>query len=138
MTKHWKEFLILFTCSIILMFILGKPARDYIPIIFGLTGFARFMTLAWCKFYELSEHLVSDQKDLLIKNGIDFKNFKSHSTVDFFTLLTQRKKLINEEPSLKSDLNQLYNLIILTIISFLGFAIIGTLSVLLTWQKTKN
>ena len=129
--NYKSELIILFCMSIIMMFFFNKQIRDYIPILFLLIGFMRFAYLTWKKFYELSDILINNYKDLLNDNGIQFKKFGGMNKVDFFDLITQREKLIEKEQSLKFDITEFITLKNITIISFLCFGILGLISVLM-------
>ena len=135
MEKSKKYKTELFTIAIVcaaLIFILEKPARDYIPVIFSLLGFGRSAFLTWKKHYKLSRKLITYHKSLLTEKGIEFREGLGAKRVDFFSLITKRKKLSLSNKSIGNELEELNSLKNMTLISFLVFGILGIISVALT------
>ncbi|MCP4054684.1 MAG: hypothetical protein GY739_16860 [Mesoflavibacter sp.] len=130
--KYRTELLTLIVASLTLIFLLEKPIRDYIPIIFAIIGFGRFAILTWKKYYELSDNLIVNHKKLLTENGIDFGQRAGINRVNFFDLISERKKLSISEKEIENDLTELNCLKNMTLISFFGFGILGIISVVLT------
>ena len=130
--KYRTELLTLTFASLTLIFLLEKPIRDYIPVIFAIIGFGRFAILTWKKYYELSDNLIVNHKKLLTENGIDFGQRAGINRVNFFDLISERKKLSVSEKKIENDLIELNYLKNMALISFLGFGILGIISVILT------
>jgi len=129
--KYKTELAYSFISSLVLILLLGKSIRNYIPIIFGAVGFVRFAMLSWNKYYFLSERLVEKFKPLLIQYGIHYRQRGKMYSVNIFDLIGERKKMISSEKSLKNDLNEFNILINLTLISFFGIILLGILTVIL-------
>ena len=106
--------------------------RDYIPVIFAIIGFGRFAYLTWKKYHELSDNLILNYKKLLTENGIDFGSNAGINRVNFFDLISERKKLSQSEKKIENKLTELNSLKNLTLISFFGFGFLGVISVILT------
>ncbi|GAA4279995.1 hypothetical protein [Gaetbulibacter aestuarii] len=106
--------------------------RDYIPVIFGIIGFGRFTYLTWKSYHELSDNLILNYKKLMTKSGIDFGPRAGIYRVNFFDLISERKKLSQSEKKIENKLTELNSLKNLTLISFFGFAFLGIISVILT------
>lgn len=130
--KYRTELLTLIVASLTLILLLEKPIRDYIPIIFAIIGFGRFAILTWKKYYGLSDNLIVNHKNLLTENGIDFGQRAGINRVNFFDLISERKKLSVSDKEIENDLTELNYLKNMTLISFLGFGILGVISVILT------
>src|SRR5690606_12117496 len=130
--KYRTELLVILLTSLILILILNKPMRDYIPVIFAIIGFGRFAYLTWKKYHELSDNLILNYKKLLTENGIDFGSNAGINRVNFFDLISERKKLSQSEKKIENKLTELNSLKNLTLISFFGFGFLGVISVILT------
>jgi len=130
--KYRTELLVILLTSLILILILDKPMRDYIPVIFAIIGFGRFAYLTWKKYHELSDNLILNYKKLLTENGIDFGSNAGINRVNFFDLISERKKLSQSEKKIENKLTELNSLKNLTLISFFGFGFLGVISVILT------
>ncbi len=120
---YWTQLWIILTASLILIVLLEKPIRDYIPVFFGIFGFGRFGFLTWKKHYNLSFTLITKHKNLLTERGIEFGERAGFKRVDFFNLMSERKKLSLSDKEIGNELTELNSLKNITMISFLGIVI---------------
>ena len=132
-TKHNLFFAIfLFTCFV-LIFSLEAPTRNYIPVIWGTLGFGLYGFLLFRTWMSLNKKLINEHKADLIRLNIKVYDNQFSKTIDGFAFLRNRKQIAEISGDIKLMLSYYWTFFRLTMLAFIMFAILGILTVVMTW-----
>lgn len=82
----------------------------------------------------MSKKLIVDHKTYLDKMKINYHDSKFKTTVDMFALFKNQQKIEELSDNIKSQLSFYQTYFRLTLIAFLMFAVLGILTVIMTWN----
>jgi hypothetical protein len=131
--QHNIFFLTLLVVCVLLTLTLNPPTRNYIPVVWGLLGFGLHGFWFWNTWMKLSKKLISEHKSELRDIKVSFSVNQFKQTVDMFALFQDRKKIENISDDIKIKLSYYRTYFRLTLIAFLMFAVLGILTVVMTW-----
>jgi len=117
-----------------MIFTLSPPTRNYIPIVWGLLGFGLHGFWFWNTWVNLSKKLIVEHKAELKDLKINFYDNQFKQTVDMFALFQDRERIENISEDIKTRLSFYRTYFRLTLIAFLMFAVLGILTVMMTWK----
>jgi len=133
-----KQHNILFTTilmvCVVLIFVLKAPYRNFIPIVWGGIGFALYSILMLMTWINLSKILINEHKDELLKMRIRFYDSRLNMSVDMVSLFKNKRKIIGISDEIKIKLSYFQTFLRLSIIAFIMFAVLGVLTVVITWK----
>jgi hypothetical protein len=131
--QHNISFIIFLIGCIGLILTLDAPTRNYIPVVWGILGFGLHGFWTWKTWIDLSKLLIVEHQDKLDELNISFIDNRFKTTVDIFALLKDLKKIEKISADIKTRLSFFRTYIRLTAIAFPMFAILGLMTVIMTW-----
>ena len=132
--QHKILFLTLLGICVILTLTLSPPTRNYIPVVWGLLGFGLHCFWFWVTWMDLSKKLIVEHKAELKDLKINFYDNQFKQTVDMFALFQDRERIENISEDIKTRLSFYRTYFRLTLIAFPMFAVLGILTVMMTWK----
>lgn len=132
--QHNIFFLTLLVVCVLLTLTLNPPTRNYIPVVWGLLGFGLHGFWFWNTWMNLSKKLITEHKSELRDLKVSFHDNQFKQTVDMFALFQDRKKIENISDDIKTRLSYYRTYFRLTLIAFPMFAVLGILTVVMTWK----
>jgi|GEM_PF-2155954 len=132
--QHNIFFLTLLVVCVLLTLTLNPPTRNYIPVVWGLLGFGLHGFWFWNTWINLSKKLITEHKSELRDLKVSFNDNQFKQTVDMFALFQDRKKIENISDDIKTRLSYYRTYFRLTLIAFPMFAVLGILTVVMTWK----
>ena len=132
--QHNIFFLTLLVVCVLLTLTLSPPTRNYIPVVWGLLGFGLHGFWFLTTWMNLSRKLIVEYKAELKDLKISFHDNQFKQTVDMFALFQDREKIENLSEDIKTKLSFYRTYFRLTLIAFPMFAVLGILTVVMTWK----
>jgi hypothetical protein len=132
--QHNIFFLTLLVVCVLLTLTLNPPTRNYIPVVWGLLGFGLHGFWFWNTWMNLSKKLITEHRSELRDLKVSFNDNQFKQTVDMFALFQDRKRIENISDDIKTRLSYYQTYFRLTLIAFPMFAVLGILTVVMTWK----
>lgn len=132
--QHNLFFLILLVGCVLLTLTLSSPTRNYIPVVWGLLGFGLHGFWFWSTWKDLSKKLINEHSSDLKELKISYHDNQFKKTVDMFALFHDRQKIESLSDDLKARLSFYRTYFRLTVIAFPMLAVLGILTVMMTWN----
>lgn len=103
--KHKTFFYSFYFTLVFLSLILPKSIYVYFPIVWGFIGFGLNGYILWKHAQYLQRILLEKHIDILKRNGATITWSKNNYKLDGTSLITRRKKLKEEIPELRYDID---------------------------------
>lgn len=113
---------------------MNSTVRNYIPLVWGELGFGLYGFMFWKTWINISRKLINEYKTDLNELKINYHDNQFKKTVDMFALFQERKKVELISSDLKLELSFFRKYFWLTLIAFLMFAVLGILTIVMTWK----
>ncbi len=84
-------------------------------------------------YLKLNSFLIDHHSEKLNKLNIYYSQNKLSSSISYFELMYKKDRIFKEFPSTQNAIKLIQNTLIYAIIGFIGFGLLGVLTVIQTW-----
>lgn len=132
--QHNTYFFFLLIGCIVLTLTLKPPARNYIPVVWGILGYGLHAILLWQTWMALSRVLIDEHKAELKALKVTYYEYRFSKAVEPFSLMKVRHELESIAPDIGPRISYARTYFRLTLIAFPTFALLSLLTVVMTWK----
>lgn len=134
--QHIFFFVAGFTICLVLILILDPPNRNFIPIVWVFLGFVLYGYLLFKAWARLCFDLITNHWSQLDQLGIRYnRSVPWVKSISLLSVLGNQKELKENSEAIGHQIALVRLYFHFTWIGFVTFAMLGTLTVVLTWSK---